>query len=264
MLVDYEDDDMTYYIAYRASNNVKNRSQITRLLRDAGCTRIHRAFWKVEENKIVTVTKILRKNQLTILRRKREIERPSYTNDGKLRDLGSLIIIAYQHSQKDRMKIDAFVRRAPCIRIRRGVYAFSQWHPRFDKERQLVDARSFWRFICQIDEDAIAIPRLIIDNPASHDTIVSDIEKRIQNEIAKIMNGHLILYQNIAQGKCNREYALNTARKLRKRFTTVKRVASFYEKWLKLKLSHLLLKPYPPMRKVNALLEEKYEVAIAL
>ena len=101
------------------------------------------------------------------------MERPLLTKDGKICELGSLIVIAYKGSMRDRMRLDGFLRRAPSIRFCRGVYAFSQWHKRFDKSQELVDAGRFWNFISEVDENAIAISRLIIDNPESIERIFS-------------------------------------------------------------------------------------------
>ncbi len=48
------------------------------------------------------------------------------------------------------------------------------------------------------------------------------------------------------------------ARRIRRRFVTLKKVAAIYEEWLKLDLGSTVMKPYPAMRKVRLMLEEKY------
>ena len=123
MLESCDDADMVYYVAYKATKESKNRSQIARYLQILGCKYIRRAFLKVDDNKIGVVARILHKNYPIIMKRRRGIERPNFTKDGKIRELGSLIVIAYKGSKRDRMKIDFFLRRAPYIRLCRGVYA---------------------------------------------------------------------------------------------------------------------------------------------
>ena len=101
---------MVYYVAYKATKESKNRSQIARGLHILGCKHIRRAFWIVDDNKIGVVARMLHKSYPIILKRRREVRRPVLTNDGKIRELGSIIVIAYKGSKRDRMKIDVFLR----------------------------------------------------------------------------------------------------------------------------------------------------------
>ena len=216
----------------------------------------------MDEDKIGDVTRTLRKNRPIIMKRSRKFERPRSTNEGKISEVGSLIVIAYKGSKRDRMKIDVFLRRAPCIRLCRGVYAFSQWHKRFDKGEELVDATKFWNFIREVDENAVVISRLIIDNSESIAKILEETRTRVEKKIEGIIEGNRNLYQKMRQGEGDREYVLSTARKLRKKFVTVKKLSNFYVRWLRLNLSHLLIRPYSSFRKVNSLLGEKYGVVL--
>ena len=253
---------MVYYVAYRASSELKKRSQIARRLRVLGCTRIRRAFWKVDDKKIDAVMSLLHESYPVIMKRRREIEKPSVTKEGTMRELGSLIVIAYRGSKRDRMKIAEVLRRSPCLHLCRGVYAFSQGYKRVDREQEVVDANRFWHFIREVDENAVVIPKLIIDNPDVIERLVDETRTRIEKAIDGINEGHERLYHKMKQDEGDREYVLSTARKLRRRFMTIKKVAKVYEKWLRINLSHLMIKPYSRMRKVHSLLDEKYEVVL--
>jgi hypothetical protein len=251
---------MVYYVAYRASNELKNRSQIARRLRALGCTHIRRGFWKVEDSQIDSVMRLLHESYPVIMKRRREIERPSGTKEGQMRALGSLIVIAYKGSKNDRMKVDAALRKSPCLRLCRGVYAFSQGYKQVDTGQELVDANRFGHFIREVDENAVIIPKLVIDNPDVIDRIVEETRTRIEKAINGIVEGYENLYHKMKQNEGDREYVLSAMRKLRKRFMTVKKVAKIYEKWLRINLSHLMIKPYSRIRKVQSLLDETYEV----
>jgi len=196
------------------------------------------------------------------MKRKRELVRPSISKDGNIRELGSLIVIVYKGSKKERMRIDGFLRRAPYIRLCKGVYAFSHWHKRFDKKQELVDARIFWNFIREVDENAVAIPRLIIDNHESIEQILNETKTRIEKEIDHIIMGHQNLYEKMVRNEGGRQYVLSTTRKLKRRFVTIKKMTKFYEQWLRINQSHLLLKPYSIIRKLDTLLGAKYEVTL--
>ena len=159
MLAPLDAVNMVYYVTYRAFKILKNRSSITRRLHALGCEHIHRAFWKVDEDKIHIVNKMLQNNHPTIMKRSRELQKP-ITNNEAMISLGSLIIIAYKvTSERNKVKIDTLLKKAPCIRLCRGVYTFCQLHKRFDKDQELVASGKFWRFILEIDQNATSICR---------------------------------------------------------------------------------------------------------
>ena len=159
---------MVLYVAYRASKAFKDRSLIPRRLRALGCTQVRRSFWEVKEEKANTTLRALRKNQPILLNRAREIRKPRFVKEKGVSELGSLIIIAYKVPKEvKRQKVKNFLEKAPYIRLCRAVYAFSQNHSHFDKNKELVDANHFWKFIQKIDEGAKAVPRGVVVNSDS-------------------------------------------------------------------------------------------------
>lgn len=251
---------MVYYVTYKASEELKNMSRIARRLRGLGCEQIRKSFWEVNEENIKTVAGLLQKNFPLILKRTREIRKPSFMKEGGRGELGSLIVIAYRVPKEEKkVKIANLLKRAPCIRLCRGVYAFCQRQERFDRKHELVDARRFWDFICKIDENAVMIPRLIVVSSRSLEIILGRTRKRVEKEIINIVEGYKHLYQKVRKGEIDGRHAAGTAQKLRKRFINVRKVAAFYEEWLRMDLSNVLVKPYPIIRKVRSLIHE-YEV----
>lgn len=255
---------MAFYVTYRASKKDKNRSQIARRLHALGCEHIRRAFWKVDESTIRTVTNVLSTTCLVILKRRREMERPRFTHNDVGRELGSLVVIAYRvPTPKDSNKIEQLLKRTPCIRLTRGAYAFTHWHKRFDPNHELVDAGTFWNHIHEVDDKAIAVPRLNIVNPAHADNLVKETANRVEREINAIIEGYRSLHSKMNEREYDRPYVLGTVRRLRKRFVTLRKKTAFYDRWLQMNLTRLANKPYPTIKKVHSILEEKYGVVIS-
>jgi len=252
---------MVYYVAYSASGELRYRSRIPRRLRALGCRSIRRSFWEVDEGNIGLVARMLQGSSPVILKRTRDVRKPTHTKGEKQSSPGSLIVIAYEvPKEEEKRKIVNLLRRAPCIRLCRGVYAFSQLHGRLDRSHELADARTFWKFIREIDENATVIPRLTTAGHRSVGRLLEVATKRVEKEIDKVVEGYRILLEKVDGGEIDRRQAVGTARKLMRRFKIAKKVAVFYERWLGINVSTMLVKPYPTIRKVRSLLHEKYGI----
>jgi len=197
---------------------------------------------------------VLQKNQPVLLKRVREIRRPRFLREKVVGELGSLVVIAYKVPEEaQHEKISNFLKRAPCIRLCRSVYAFYQEHTRFDKDRELVDARRFWDFIREIDEDAAVIPRVVVVNSDSVERLLKEAQERVEKEIDDIVAGYKSLCQKAGTGEIGEQYVHGALPKLNRRFATVRKIAAFYERWLRIDLSKSIIKPYPAMRKFRSL-----------
>jgi hypothetical protein len=249
---------MVYFVAYRASSELKDRIEIVQRLRMLGCKQICKSFWQVEDEKVKVVARMLRKNSPVILRRIREVRKPNFKKNERWNDLGSLVVIAYKVPKNMKMgKIKNLLKKAPYIRLCRGVYAFSLHQKQFDKSRSLVDARTFLEFIRQIDENAVVIPRVVIMNSQAVERIIGDVEMRIEKEIQVIVEGYEKLFMKVKRGKIDKQRIFEIRRKFKRRFLTIKKVATFYEEWLRMDFSHILMKPYATIRKVRLLIDAK-------
>ena len=249
---------MVLYVAYRASKESKDRSILPHRLRALGCRQVHKSFWEVEEERVNTVLKVLAKNQSILLKRVREIRKPRFVKNGRISDLGSLIVVMYatpRETRREQTKI--FLRKAPFIRLCRSVYAFSQNHSLFDKDNELVDAFKFAEFIKGIQEDVKVIPRVVIVNADSNERLLEEIRERIEDEISDIVKGCKDLYDRALSAEYNVPRIKDALSKNRGRFITVKNVAAFYEKWLRIDFSRGLMKSYRALEKVNSVVNKK-------
>jgi hypothetical protein len=248
---------MVYYLIFKSSEDLKERIETVKKLRLLGCKQIRRSFYTVKKEKLKNVGNILKFNSPIFLKKTRVLVKPSFEKDGKLKEIGSLIIVAYRIMKKNkRNMVKNFLKKAPCIRLCRGVYAFSYWHERFDKQKKLVDAWSFFRFMREIDGEAVIIFNVVVLNQVFFQNILEKAKKRIENEIVRIMKGCNDLIQNRGKEEENENNYIK-AKKLRKKFFKVKSVGTFFKKWLKIDLSKSLNKPYLVLKKTNFLLEQQ-------
>jgi hypothetical protein len=248
---------MVLYVVYRASKEFKDRSALARRLRGLGCKRLHRAFWEIDEEKVHKVLKVLEKNQPILLKRVRKIKKPQFMGDKEVSELGSLVIVMYATPKEvKRGKIKNALKRAPCIRLRRSVYAFSQKHALFDKDNKLVDARKFADFIKGFQGDVKVIPRVVIVNTNSIERLLHEIRERVESESSDIVRCCKELYGKLLRGDDVR-LIKDSLSKNKRRFLTLKRVAAFYEKWLKMDFSRSLMRSYKAVRKVNSIVNRK-------
>jgi len=248
---------MVLYVVYRASKEIKDRSILPHRLKALGCKRLHGAFWEVDEEKVHKVLKVLDNNQPVLLKRMREIKKPQVAKNNELSKLGSLVIVMYATPKEvNREKIKNILKRAPCIRLRRSVYAFSQKQSLFDKDNQLVDARKFADFIKGIHGDVKVIPRVVIVNTNSIERLLQEIRERVESESSDIVRCCKELYGKALSGEDVR-LLKDSLSKNKRRFLRVKKVAVFYEKWLKMDFSRSLMKSYHAVKKVNSIVNRK-------
>ncbi len=245
---------MVLYVVYRAPRESKDRSIIPKRLRALGCRPLHKSFWMIDENKVNKVLKVLEKNQPILLRRAREIRKPRFIEGRGISDLGSLIIVTYAHPKEaKREKVRNVLRGAPCIRLCRSVYAFSQRHALYDKNNRLVNAQGFFEFVKETYENVRLIPRVVIADEAPVERLVQETKERVENEISDITGYWDNLYWKVFRGEDPQLVGKEFAR-IRRRFLKAKRVATFFERWLRLDFSRSLMRNYRTRRRIKPLL----------
>jgi len=245
---------MVLYVAYRASKESKDRSLLPHRLRALGCRQVHKSFWEIEEEKVNKVLKVLEKNQPILLKRVREIRKPRFVKSRGISELGSLVIVMYATPKETkRERIKNILRKAPCIRLSRSIYAFSQNHSFFDKNNELVDAFKFAGFIREIQEDVKVIPRVVIVNEDSIERLLEERRQRIEGESSDIIRYCRELYEKALRGDYDARRMKDSLSRNKRRFITLKKVSAFYEKWLRMDFSRSLMKSYRSIKKVNSI-----------
>jgi len=248
---------MVLYVVYRAPTESKDRSTLPNRLKALGCQQLHRAFWKIDEKKAQRVLKVLANNQPILMKRLRKIKNPQLAKKKEFAGLGSLILVVFTlPKEANREKVKNFLRRAPCIRLRRSVYAFSQKHSFYDKEQKVVDALKFINFIKEMQGDVKIISRIVIINRKSVERLLQETREHVEKEAAKIVGSCKELYVKALNGN-DLGILRDRFSRIRRRFSTLKKVAAFYEGWLKIDSSKSLMRAYHALRKVNSLLQRK-------
>ena len=246
---------MVLYVVYRASIDSKGRSSIPNRLKTLGCQQVHRAFWKIDEKNVHQVLKVLENNQPILLKRLREIKDPKLAKKKAFAGLGSLVVVTFALPKgANREKVTNFIRRAPCIRLRRSVYAFSQKHSLYKKEPKLDDALKLVNFIRDMQGNVKIISRLVILNAASVERLLEETRERIEKGVVDIISSCKELYKKACTGN---DYAVLRDRfsRIKRRFLILKKVAAVYEEWLKIEFSKSLMRAYHSLRKVNSVIK---------
>jgi len=246
---------MVLYVVYRAPVESKARSVIPSRLKALGCQQLHRAFWKIDEKKVSQVLKVLEKNQPVVLKRLREIKNPKLAKKKAFTGFGSLVVVMFTLPKgANREKVTNFLRKAPCIRLRRSVYAFSQKHSLYEKEPKTVDALKFVNFVKGVQGKVKIISRVVILNPLAVERLIAETKDRIENKIIDLVASCKKLY---IKARAKKDYKLIRERlsRLKRKFLILKKVASVYETWLKLDFTKSLMRGYHAIRKVDALIK---------
>lgn len=248
---------MVLYVVYRAPIESKSRSTIPARLKALGCHQLHKAFWRIDEKKINQVLNILKGNKPILLKRLREIKDPKYTKNKEFSGLGSIVVISFTLPKgSNREKVTNFLRKAPCIRLRRSIYAFSQRHSFYDKEPKLVDALKFVNFLKEIHGKVKIISRLVIVNKISVEMLLQETRDRIEKGAVDVVMSCKKLYIKARAGK-DIGILRDRFNRIKRRFIILKRVASIYNAWLKIDFSKSLMKAYHALRKVNLLIKSE-------
>ena len=245
---------MVLYVVYRAPIESTARSAIPNRLKELGCQQLHRAFWKIDEKKVHRVLKVLENNQPILLKRLREIKNPKLAKKKAFSGLGSLIVVTFTLPKgANREKVTSFLRRAPCIRLRRSVYAFSQKHSLYEKEPKLVDALKLVNFIRDMQGNVKIISRVVIVNTTSVERLLQETRERVEHGVADIVNSCKEMYKKARTGN---DYAVLRDRfsRIKRRFLILKKITAVYEEWLKIDFSKSIMRAYHALRKVNAVI----------
>lgn len=248
---------MVLYVVYRASIESKGRSAIPSRLKALGCQQVHRAVWKIQEKKVQDVLKVLENNQPIVLKRLRELKKPQLAKKKKFIGLGSLVVVMFTLPKGvSRENVKNFLRKAPCIRLRRSVYAFSQKYSLYEKEPKLVDALKFVNFLRENQGDVKIISRVVVVNRLAVERLLQETRDRVEKSSVDIIHSCKCLYKKASAGK---DYSLIRDRfsRIKRRFLILKKVASVYEEWLKIDFSRCIMRAYHALRKLNSIVKIK-------
>lgn len=213
---------MVFYIAYRASEEYKNRGAISKRLKTLGCKRICSSFWEINERKINDVLRIVGENQPILLKKTRDIRRPACDNEGNIIDLGSLVVATYPSERDEGGKIKSLLAITPYIRLCRSVYAFCQNNRQYNRKGEIFNASHLFMLIRESDRDAKVLSEMTIVNSA--ETIDMLLERvRIAKKAEKVLSSYRDLTHNILEGKVEWKDLLGEEKRLHSEFTVLEK-----------------------------------------
>ncbi|MEM2914889.1 MAG: hypothetical protein QXH91_05785 [Candidatus Bathyarchaeia archaeon] len=240
---------MVFCVVYKASKEYKNRGLIPKRLKALGCRPISKSFWEVDDKKVNEVLNIISENQPILLKRTRETKRPNFDDENNLVDIGNLAVVVYNAEKDEKNKIRALLRKTPYIR---SVYAFCQNHSCYDKKNELIDVSHVFSFIKEIDDDVRLFPRMTIVNTDSIKILIDKVKLRIEKEIDEIIKDYRDLLQKALRSEIDKAYLKDEEKKLRKKIIRIRKIANFYEKWLRIDFAKTLMRIYPVTRKIQS------------
>jgi len=241
---------MVYYVVYKATKNYSNRGLIPTRLRALGCKQINKTFWEFDKEKTHKVLKLLKKNQLVLLKRIKEVKKRSIIH-GEIQDIGSLTVVTFKAPREKKETIRNFLIKAPCIRLCRLVYAFYQRHRKLDPENKLIDARSLAAFIRELDGEVSIIPKIVVLNERSAQRLVDETEQRMKKEIFGLIHKCKEVYDRCLSNEFSNRKLSEILRKLKAQYIRIKRKASFYKAWMALDFSKDTMKAYKVLLKLR-------------
>jgi len=241
---------MVYYIVYKASKDYKNRSLIPARLRVLGCRQINKTFWEFDKEKTLEVLKILKENRPLVLKRVKEVKK-RLVEHGRVQDLGSLIVVTFKAPKEKKERIRSSIRRTPCVRLCRLVYAFYQRHSQLDPENKLVDAQGLATLIRELDGEVRLIPKIVVLNERSIQKLVEETRQHMEKEILDITLKCKQIYDKCIRNECDHKNLTEVLRKLRSQYVKIKRKAGFYNSWMALDLSKDLMKAYKALLRLR-------------
>ena len=241
---------MVYYVVYKASKNYTNRSLIPLRLRTIGCKQINKTFWEFDKEKMHEVLKVLRKNQPIVLKRIKEIKKRTIA-EGRIQDLGSLVVVTFRVPKDEKERVRNFVKKAPCIRLCKRVYAFYQRYSRFDSENKLIDAQRLAVLIKKHGGEVKLLPKIVVLDESSVERLLDETRRKVEKEIFDIRQKCLRLYYKCVNNECKQRQVSESLRKIKRQFLWLRRKTSYYKKWIKLDLSKDLMTAYRALNKVR-------------
>jgi hypothetical protein len=246
---------MVFYIVYRASKEYKNRSLIPKRLETLGCKRICSSFWEANERRIDEVLKVVSDNQPILLRRIRDIRKPMYDAEGNIIDLGSLIIAIYNAEKDESGKIRGLLRKAPYVKLCRSVYAFCQNNNQYSRKKgDAFNINYLFSLMKENDRDAKIIPRIIIVNSTEATSILLErVKLRVAKKTEKILDGYKNLMRALFEKQIDRKRLIEEEKKLYSDFVSLRKIAMFYEKWLRVDFAKEIMKVYSAIRRLQSL-----------
>ncbi|MEM3591336.1 MAG: hypothetical protein QW702_04465 [Candidatus Bathyarchaeia archaeon] len=247
---------MVFYVVYSVLKENRSRSLIPRRLKALGCKHICGSFWEVNERKIDEVLKVVGENQPILLRRTRDIRKPSYDDEGNLIDFGSLIVLVYNPDCNGNSKIKWLLAKTPYIRLCRSVYAFPQNSGRYEKKGGMPGISDLLMLVKEHSGDTAIFSRIIIVNSSEvMNTLIERVRLRVLKKTEKILNGYRDLIDAFYTGQLEKKHFIEKEKKLYNEFKHLRRLILFYEKWLKIDFARETMKIYSVMRKTRLLRE---------
>jgi hypothetical protein len=114
----------------------------------------------------------------------------------------------------------------------------------------------FVNFIRDNGGEVKVLSRVIVVNAKSVERLLQETRERVENRVAEIVESCKELYRKALKGN-DPTLLSDRFSRIKRRYSTLKKIATFYEGWLKMDFSKNMMRAYHSLRKVNSVIRRK-------
>ncbi len=152
--------------------------------------KISDGFYLIAESRIDQLRVSCEKELLLILRRVRSLIKPQLDDAKKIYQLGCLIVVAYRNLPKNprvRKRLQRLLLRAPCFRLRKGIYAFPQLKsPGYQKFKKVLGPSRLADSVKNLGGEVSVVSRLTVIDKQSSERLLHEFKDRILKRMHKL------------------------------------------------------------------------------
>jgi hypothetical protein len=207
-----------------------DRADVIKRLYDLGYVRIHRNVLINQRKDKADESSFFKNLPIIFLRISREIHKPWINEETNTFDLGSLILVAYRLPRDERIQkaTNRIFRRAPCFKLARSVYIFSQIRYNKYEDSVLQSPSTILRRMIMFGIQTIYIPKVTISNASLTKSLISELEENLSKRVQKILDDCTKL-QQLPKSQVNKKIS-----ELKIEIRVIRHLLLFYEKELKI------------------------------
>ena len=166
------------------------RRNFVERLRQISHKKISDGFFSIADSRISQRVISSEKDLLIILKRVRSLTKPLIDEINRNYQLGCLIVVAYSNLPKDpaiRKKLQRLLLRAPCFRLRKGIYAFPQLKsPGYKRFEKIVGPSRLVNLVKKMGGKVSVVSRLTIIDNQSNEKLLQEFKDRILKRMYKL------------------------------------------------------------------------------
>ena len=207
-------------------------------LRQTSHKKISDGFYLIADSRVSQMGVSSEKDLLIVLKRVRSLVKPLIDDINRNYQLGCLIVVAYRNLPKDprvRKKLQRLLLRAPCFRLRKGIYAFPQLKPSgYQRFKKIVSPAKLANSVKVLGGEASVVSRLMVINEQSSRRIIQEFRDRMIKRMHKLSEECRTTTKQIKSNEYSAIRLKKEVSDIKNRIISLKHVLFFMHRVLKL------------------------------